>query len=101
MKKLEVLLRPFKLDEVKDALNKIGIDKITLTDVRASLETNKSKESSYLADDYVIEFMPRIKLEIVTTEKQIEKIASTIKKTLKNAGGDEVEILVLPIEKIL
>jgi nitrogen regulatory protein PII len=95
MKKLEVIIKPFQLDEVKDSLSAINISEIIVTDVRCSHNGEKNSES-YLTDDYFVEFLPKIRVEIFVEENKIQTIADIIRKTIDNDASiyayDAVEV---------
>lgn len=93
MKKLEVIIKPFQLDEMKDALATIDISEIAVTDMRCSHNGEKNSES-YLTDDYFVEFLPKIRIEIFAEDNQIEKIANIIRKTIDNDASAHSRIFV-------
>ena len=84
MKKIEALIRPFELDEVRDNLHKIGIQDITVTDVRSSSGTKEDDPESYLGENYagyVIEFMPKVKIEIFVEAAKVQNVADAVLKS--------------------
>jgi nitrogen regulatory protein P-II 1 len=77
MKKVEAIIKPFKLDEVKDALVEIGIGGMTITEVKG-FGQQKGKTEIYRATEYVIDFLPKIKIETVVKDSEVEKVIQTI-----------------------
>lgn len=100
MKKLETEIRPFKLDEVRDNLDQIGIKNLTIIDIRSS-HGQDEHDDSYLTEDYIIEFMPKIKLEVIIEDSQLDEVVSAIKKSTEESDQHETNVLVFDIEKIL
>lgn len=85
MKKIEALIRPFELDEVRDNLHKIGIQDIVVSDVRSS--SGNKDDDSYLGENYAgytIEFMPKVKIEIVVEDANLRKASEALLKTSHN-----------------
>lgn len=83
MKKLEVIIKPFQLDEVKDALAAINICEIIVTDMRCSYNAEKSAES-YLTDDYFVEFLPKIRIEIFAETARVQEIVKILRTAIDN-----------------
>ena len=77
MKKIEAVIKPFKLDEVKDALNSIGVQGITVTEVKG-FGRQKGHTELYRGAEYVVDFLPKIKLEIIAADALVPKIASNV-----------------------
>ena len=73
MKKVEAIIKPFKLDEVKDALSEVGIQGMTVTEVKGFGRTGGKKEV-YRGSAYVVDFVPKVKLEIVVAEEQLKQV---------------------------
>ena len=91
MKKIEAIIKPFRLEEVKDALGELGINRMTTTEVKGFGREGGHTEV-YRSREYTIDFMPNIKIELVVTDEQLEsavKAIATPGKTGRN-GGDEV-----------
>ena len=90
MKKIEAIIKPFKLEDVKEALREIGIQGLTVVEVKG-FGRQKGHTELYRGAEYVIDFLPKIKLEIVVTEDMVSKVIETIResaKTGKIGGGD-------------
>ena len=82
MKKIEAIIRHFKLDDVKEALSEIGIRGMTLTEVRG-YGRQKGHTELYRGNEYKIDFLPKIKIELIAEDGMAEKIISIIQKTAK------------------
>lgn len=100
MKKIEAIIKPFKLDEVKDALNEIGIQGMTVTEVKG-FGRQKGHTELYRGAEYVIDFIPKIKIEIVISESLTPKVVSTIEKVAKTGKIGDGKIFVCPVEDII
>ena len=77
MKKIEAVIKPFKLDEVKDALNAIGVQGITVTEVKG-FGRQKGHTELYRGAEYVVDFLPKVKIEIIAADNLVSNIVSTI-----------------------
>lgn len=100
MKKIEAIIKPFKLDEVKDALNEIGIQGITVSEVKG-FGRQKGHTELYRGAEYVVDFIPKIKLEIVVSDDVLPKILDTIQKTAKTGRIGDGKIFVTPVEAVV
>jgi nitrogen regulatory protein P-II 1 len=100
MKKIEAIIKPFKLDEVKDALNEIGIQGMTVTEVKG-FGRQKGHTELYRGAEYVIDFIPKIKIEIVTSDSLAQKVIETIEKVAKTGKIGDGKIFVYPIGDII
>jgi nitrogen regulatory protein P-II 1 len=100
MKKVEAIIKPFKLDEVKDALNAIGIQGMTVTEVKG-FGRQKGHVELYRGAEYDIAFIPKIKLEIVVGDSLAQKVVSTIQEKAQTGKIGDGKIFVLPIEEIV
>jgi|SRR5208337_2813738 nitrogen regulatory protein PII len=98
MKKIEAIIKPFKLDEVKDALNEIGIQGMTVTEVKG-FGRQKGHTELYRGAEYVVDFIPKIKLEIVTSDTLAEKVVSTIEQVAKTGKIGDGKIFVYPVDE--
>ncbi len=99
MKKIEAIIKPFKLDEVKDALNDIGIQGMTVTEVKG-FGRQKGHTELYRGAEYVIDFIPKIKIEIVASNDIAEKVVETIQNAAKTGKIGDGKIFVYPVENI-
>ncbi|UCG77402.1 MAG: P-II family nitrogen regulator [Nitrospirota bacterium] len=100
MKKIEAIIKPFKLDEVKDALNEIGVQGMTVTEVKG-FGRQKGHTELYRGAEYVIDFIPKIKIEIVASEEVADKAVETIQKAAKTGKIGDGKIFVYPVENII
>ncbi|MDI6729822.1 MAG: P-II family nitrogen regulator [Thermodesulfovibrionales bacterium] len=100
MKKIEAIIKPFKLDEVKDALNEIGIQGMTVTEVKG-FGRQKGHVELYRGAEYDIAFIPKVKLEIVVPDSMAEKVVSTIKEKAKTGKIGDGKIFVSTLEEVV
>ncbi|HET6514225.1 MAG TPA: P-II family nitrogen regulator [Thermodesulfovibrionales bacterium] len=100
MKKIEAVIKPFKLDEVKDALNEIGVQGMTVTEVKG-FGRQKGHTELYRGAEYVIDFIPKIKIEIVTSDGLAQKVVTTIEKAAKTGKIGDGKIFVYSIEDVI
>jgi nitrogen regulatory protein P-II 1 len=98
MKLIEAIIKPFKLDEVKDALNEIGIEGITVSEVKG-FGRQKGHTELYRGAEYVVDFIPKIKIEIAVSDDLVAKIVDTIQNTAKTGRIGDGKIFVIPIEE--
>ncbi|HAG50682.1 MAG TPA: P-II family nitrogen regulator [Deltaproteobacteria bacterium] len=100
MKKVEAIIKPFKLDEVKEALNEIGIQGITVSEVKG-FGRQKGHTELYRGAEYVVDFLPKIKIEIVVKADMVAKVVETIVNTAKTGRIGDGKIFVLPIDEVV
>jgi nitrogen regulatory protein P-II 1 len=98
MKKVEAIIKPFKLDEVKDALAEVGISGMTVTEVKGFGRTGGKKEV-YRGSAYVVDFVPKVKLEIVVPEAQVNDVLDAIEKSAKTGRIGDGKIFVSSIDE--
>jgi nitrogen regulatory protein P-II 1 len=98
MKKIEAIIKPFKLDEVKDALNEIGIQGMTVTEVKG-FGRQKGHTELYRGAEYVVDFIPKIKLEIVTSDDLSDKVVKTIEQVAKTGKIGDGKIFVYTVDE--
>ncbi|MBI5827006.1 MAG: P-II family nitrogen regulator [Deltaproteobacteria bacterium] len=98
MKKIEAVIKPFKLDEVKEALNEIGIQGITVSEVKG-FGRQKGHTELYRGTEYVVDFLPKIKLEIVVKEDLVAKVVETIVNTAKTGRIGDGKVFVLSVDE--
>ena len=98
MKKVEAIIKPFKLDEVKDALAEDGISGMTVTEVKGFGRTGGKKEV-YRGSAYVVDFVPKVKLEIVVPEAQVNDVLDAIEKSAKTGRIGDGKIFVSSIDE--
>jgi len=97
MKKIEAIIKPFRLDEVKDALNKIGISGMTISEVKGFGRQRGHKEV-YRGAEYQVDFVPKIKIDMVVSSDMVDKVVATIKESANTNKVGDGKIFVLPIE---
>ncbi|MFN3814477.1 MAG: P-II family nitrogen regulator [Aquificaceae bacterium] len=100
MKKVEAIIKPFKLDEVKDALVELGIGGMTVTEVRG-FGQQKGHTEIYRGTEYVIDFLPKVKIEVVVKDEDVEKVVETITKTAQTGRVGDGKIFIIPIEDVI
>jgi len=100
MKKVEAIIKPFKLDEVKDALNEIGIQGMTVTEVRG-FGRQKGHTELYRSAEYVVDFIPKIKIEVVTSDSLAAKVVDVIEQKAKTGKIGDGKIFVYPVEDVV
>ena len=98
MKKIEAIIKPFKLDEVKDKLNDLGIQGITVTEVKG-FGRQKGHTELYRCAEYVVDFLPKIKMEIVIAETQVEDVVNAIVKAAQTGRIGDGKIFITNIEE--
>jgi len=97
MKKVEAVIKPFKLEEVKEALAEVGVQGLTVTEVKG-FGRQKGHKELYRGAEYVVEFLPKVKLEIVVTDDILEAVVKAIVKSASTGRIGDGKIFVSPIE---
>jgi len=100
MKKIEAIIKPFKLDEVKDSLRASGIQGLTVTEVKG-FGRQKGHTEVYRGAEYVVDFLPKVKLEIVVKDEDMAGVVETIAKAAKTGRIGDGKIFVLPVEEVV
>jgi nitrogen regulatory protein PII len=100
MKKIEAIIKPFKLDDVKEALNEIGVQGMTISEVKG-YGRQKGHKEIYRGAEYVVDFIPKIKLEIVVPTALADKVVDTIQKAANTGKLGDGKIFVVPIEEAI
>lgn len=98
MKLIEAVIKPFKLDEVKDALNAIGIEGITVSEVKG-FGRQKGHTELYRGAEYVVDFIPKIKMEIAVGDELVNKVVETIQNSAKTGRIGDGKIFIIPLEE--
>ena len=98
MKKIEAIIKPFKLDEVKKALNDIQVEGMTVTEVRG-FGRQKGHTELYRGAEYTVDFLPKIKIEIMTTDDMAAKVVDAIVEGARTGKIGDGKIFVLPAEE--
>lgn len=100
MRKIEAIIKPFKLDEVKDALNGIGITGMTITEVKG-YGRQKGHTEIYRGAEYVVDFIPKMKIEIVVAAEQADQVVETIRTAANTGKIGDGKIFVLPVDRVV
>ncbi|MFC1857887.1 P-II family nitrogen regulator [Thermodesulfobacteriota bacterium] len=100
MKKIEAIVKPFKLDDVKEALNEIGIKGMTITEVKG-YGRQKGHKEIYRGAEYIVDFVPKVKIEIIIESSRTEEIIETICKAAGTGKIGDGKIFVLPVEEVV
>jgi nitrogen regulatory protein P-II 1 len=100
MKLVAAIIKPFKLDEVKDALHEIGIEGITVSEVKG-FGRQKGHTELYRGAEYVVDFIPKVKLEIAVADELLPKVLETIQHAAKTGRIGDGKIFVLPLEEAI
>ncbi len=100
MKKIEAIIKPFKLDEVKDALNAIGVHGMTVTEVKG-FGRQKGHVEVYRGTEYEVSFLPKVKIEVVVPDSIIEKVISTIIEKAKTGSIGDGKIFLYSLEDVI
>ena len=100
MKKIEAIIKPFKLDDVKEALNEIGIQGMTVSEVKG-YGRQKGHKEIYRGAEYAVDFIPKIKIEIVTVADQADRVVETIQEAASTGKIGDGKIFVVSVEQAL
>ncbi len=100
MKKIEAIIKPFKLDEVKEELQAIGINGMTVTEVKG-FGRQKGHKEIYRGAEYNVDFVPKVKIEIIVTSEMAEKVVDAIIKTARTGKIGDGKIFVMPVEEVI
>src|SRR5213596_663043 len=98
MKKVEAIIKPFKLEEVKDALGDVGIEGMTVSEVKG-FGRQKGHTEIYRGSEYTVDFLPKIKIEVVATDQQVENAVATIVKAARTGKIGDGKVFVSAIEQ--
>jgi nitrogen regulatory protein PII len=100
MKLVEAIIKPFKLDEVKDALLEIGVQGMTVTEVKG-FGRQKGHKETYRGQEYTIEFVPKVKIEVAVQDAQVARVLETISRAAKTGSIGDGKIFVIDLEHAL
>ena len=100
MKKIEAIIKPFKLDEVREALSEMGITGLTVTEVKG-FGRQKGHTELYRGAEYVVDFLPKIKIEIVVNEEQVDPAIDAIIKAARTGKIGDGKIFITPVERVV
>ena len=100
MKRVEAIIKPFKLEDVKDALAEIGITGMTVSEVKG-YGRQKGHSELYRGAEYVVDFIPKVKMEMVVTEDQVEAVVNTVVEAARTGKIGDGKIFVTDIEQVI
>ncbi|HFC97657.1 MAG TPA: P-II family nitrogen regulator [Thermosulfurimonas dismutans] len=100
MKKIEAIIKPFKLEEVKEALAEVGVQGMTVTEVKG-FGRQKGHQEIYRGAEYVVDFLPKIKMEIVVPDEMVERVVEAIIKSARTGKIGDGKIFIYPIEEAI
>jgi nitrogen regulatory protein P-II 1 len=100
MKKIEAIIKPFKLDEVKEALHEVGVQGMTVTEVRG-FGRQKGHTELYRGAEYVVDFLPKVKIEAVVENGQVDDVVEAIVQAAKTGRIGDGKIFILPVENAI
>ena len=100
MKKLEAIIKPFKLDDVREALSDIGISGMTVTEVRG-FGRQKGHTELYRGAEYMVDFLPKVKIEIIVLDEQLEQCINAIVETAQTGKIGDGKIFVYEVERVI
>ena len=100
MRKIEAIIKPFKLDEVREALNEIGVNGLTITEVKG-FGRQKGHTELYRGAEYVVDFLPKVKIEVVVVAKLVDSTIETIVKAARTGKIGDGKIFVTQVEQVV
>ena len=100
MKKIEAIIKPFKLDDVRAALMDIGITGLTVTEVKG-FGRQKGHTEIYRGAEYAVDFLPKVKLELVLSDDAVERAVETIIETARSGKIGDGKIFIMPVEEVI
>ncbi len=98
MKKLEVIIKPFKLEEVKEALAEVGVEGMTVSEVKG-FGRQKGHTEIYRGSEYTVDFLPKVKIEIVLPDELLDKAVATVVSAAKTGKIGDGKVFVVPVEQ--
>ncbi len=99
MKKIEAIIKPFKLDDLKGALHELGVHGMTVVEGKG-FGRQKGHTEIYRGAEYVVDFIPKIKVEIVVAAEMVDQVVETVMNTLRTGKIGDGKIFVLPVEQV-
>ena len=100
MKLVTAIIKPFKLDDVRDALSEIGVQGMTVTEVKG-FGRQKGHTELYRGAEYVVDFLPKVKLEIIVADDRLDDVVEAIEKAAKTGRIGDGKIFVLPVDDVV
>ena len=100
MKQIVAIIKPFKLDEVREGLSEIGISGLTVTEVRG-FGRQKGHTELYRGAEYVVDFLPKVRLEVVVQDSRVDEVLESIIKSARTGKIGDGKIFVLPVDQVV
>src|SRR3989337_1072044 len=100
MKKIEAIIKPFKLDEVKEALQEVGLQGITVTEAKG-FGRQKGHTDLYRGAEYVVDFLPKVKLEILTSDEHVGPVVDAVQSAARTGRIGDGKILILDVDEVM
>ncbi len=100
MKKIEAIIKPFKLDDVKESLKEVGVQGLTVTEIKG-FGRQKGHTELYRGAEYVVDFLPKIKLEIIVPDDMVTRVVDAIMDSARTGKIGDGKIFVLPMEEVI
>lgn len=100
MKKIEAIIKPFKLEEIKDALAKAGVAGMSISEIKG-YGRQQGHSELYRGSEYVVDFLPKIKIELIVVDEDVDSIVSTIINTAKTGNIGDGKIFISSVEKVI
>ena len=100
MKKLEAIVQPFKLDDVKEALSDVGVQGLTAVEVKG-FGRQRGHTELYKGAEYVVDFLPKVKVEVVVEDSQVARVVEAIERAAKSGKVGDGKIFVLPVDEAI
>ena len=100
MKKIEAIIKPFKLEEVKEALNEVGLKGLTVTEVKG-FGRQKGHTELYRGAEYVVDFLPKVKIELVLEDSLVDRAIEAIQNAANTGRIGDGKIFVIPVEEVI
>jgi nitrogen regulatory protein P-II 1 len=100
MKKVEAIIKPFKLDDVKDALNEVGVHGMTAVEVKG-YGRQRGHTELYKGAEYVVDFLPKVKIEIVVDDDMVAKVVEAIERAARSGKIGDGKIFVIPVDEVV
>ena len=100
MKKIEAIIKPFKLDDAKESLAKVGVEGLTVSEVKG-FGRQKGHTELYRGAEYVVDFLPKLKLEIVLADDQVEKVSVALQQACQTGKIGDGKIFILPVDEAI
>jgi len=100
MKQIEAIIKPFKLDEVKEALTKVGIQGMTITEVKG-FGRQKGHTELYRGAEYSVDFLPKVKIQILVPDEKVSQVVDAILQTSRTGKIGDGKIFIVPVEEVI